>query len=107
MNDLLLPKIPARQNFSDLQGFFCFTAARLRIFQRYLFHKFGHVLEGVATILQGFIDFAEDDDADGINIALIKRAHRLDIQQIPFLLTGIDPVNDFMDLFLRFLVGFQ
>ena len=28
------------------------------IFQRNLLNKFGHVLEGVATILQGFIDFA-------------------------------------------------
>ena len=31
---------------------------RSSVLQRNLFHEFGHVLEGVATILQGFIDFA-------------------------------------------------
>ena len=70
------------------------------VLQRNLFHEFGHVLEGVTAIFQRFIDFAQNNDADGIRIALIEVAHGVDVEQIAFLLTGVDPVDDYVDLFL-------
>ena len=56
---------------------------RSSVLQRNLFHEFGHVLEGVTAIFQRFIDFAQNNDADGIRIALIEVAHGVDVEQSP------------------------